>query len=176
MAAEEFARERMLRMRRHARGLRWFVRAGYLDATAALDKAGWERGGGFALDAPVQIEGRDRAERERRLRYGARPPFALDRLQQVHPQQRVYCLPRPRPDGGTALHLTPLELLDRLAARLSWALLLARLDELLPLLCSRCGGEMASSPSSPSRRRYTLPARVWIRPKTLIHIHTSTVT
>jgi len=31
------------------RVLRWFVRAGYLDASDAFDMAGWEHGGGFSL-------------------------------------------------------------------------------------------------------------------------------
>ena len=53
---------------------------------------------------------------ERLLRYCARPPFALDRLQQGHADQLVYRLSKPRLDGCTALRLTPLELIDRLAA------------------------------------------------------------
>ena len=32
--------------------------------------------------------------------------------------------------------------IHRRAARYAWALLLARIDEVLPLLCPRCGGEM----------------------------------
>ena len=44
--------------------------------------AGWDHGGGFSLDAAVRIEGRDRAGLERLLRYCARPPFALERLEQ----------------------------------------------------------------------------------------------
>jgi len=51
--------------------LRWFVRAGYLEPSDAQDMAGWEHGGGFSLDASVRIEGRDRAGRERLLRYCA---------------------------------------------------------------------------------------------------------
>ncbi|MBL8407102.1 MAG: hypothetical protein ABTS16_23770 [Candidatus Accumulibacter phosphatis] len=34
------------------------------------------------------------------------------------------------------------EALLRRAARYVWALLLARIDEVLPLVCPRCGGEM----------------------------------
>jgi len=60
--------------------LRWFVRHGTLDATDALDMAGWEHGGGFSLDASVRIEALDRAGLERLLRYCARGPLALDRL------------------------------------------------------------------------------------------------
>ena len=51
------------------------------------------------------------------LRYCARPLFASERLDWLEPDQRlVYHLPKPRPDGQTALSLTPLEFLDHLAA------------------------------------------------------------
>ena len=46
----------------------------------------------------------------------ARPPFALERLEQVGHNQLVYRFPKPQPDGSTQLRLTPLELLERLAA------------------------------------------------------------
>ena len=41
-------------------------------------------------------------------------PSLWTRLQQVNPEQLVYRLSKPRPDGGTALHPTPLELIARL--------------------------------------------------------------
>ena len=99
-----------------AQVLRWFARAGHLDQTDARDMAGWHHGGGFSLDAAVRIEGSDRAGLERLLRYCARPPFALERLEQVGHNQLVYRSPKPQPDGSTQLRLTPLELIDRLAA------------------------------------------------------------
>ncbi len=34
------------------------------------------------------------------------------------------------------------EAIHRRAARTTWALLLARIDEVFPLVCPRCGGEM----------------------------------
>ena len=66
------------------------------------------------------IPGRDRAGLERLLRYCARPPFALERLEANGYGARggeriVYRLPHPAPDGTTALSLTPLEFLERLA-------------------------------------------------------------
>jgi hypothetical protein len=180
-----------------ARVLCWFARAGHLDPADARDMAGWDHGGGFSLDASVRIDGADRAGLERLLRYCARPPFALERLEQLAHDQIVYRLPRPQPDGRTELRLTPLELIERLAAlippprihrhryhgvlapnapqraqvtalarpatpppsaplpagdpaqhaqrspaRILWALLLARIYEILPLRCMRCGGEM----------------------------------
>ena len=78
--------------------------------------AGWHHGGGFSLDASVRIDGADRAGLERLLRYCARPPFALERLEQVRHDQLVYHFPKPQPDGSTQLRLTPLELIERLAA------------------------------------------------------------
>jgi hypothetical protein len=99
-----------------ARVLRWFARAGTLDPADAQDMAGWHHGGGFSLDASIRIEGPDRAGLERLLRYCARPPFALERLEQVADNQLVYRFPKPQPDGSTQLRLTPLELIERLAA------------------------------------------------------------
>ena len=64
-----------------ARVLRWFARAGTLERADARDMAGWHHGGGFSLDAAVRIEAADRAGLERLLRYCARPPFALERLE-----------------------------------------------------------------------------------------------
>ena len=78
--------------------------------------AGWEHGGGFSVDAAVRIEGNDRAGLERLLRYCARPPFALEHLQQRDAGHLVYHCPKPRPDGPRDLVLTPLELIDRIAA------------------------------------------------------------
>jgi len=175
-----------------ARVLRWFARAGHLDPADARDMARWDHGGGFSLDASVRIEGQDRAGLERLLRYCARPPFALERLEQLAHDQLVYRSPEPQPDGTTQRRLTPLELIERLAAlippprlhrhryhgvlapnasqrvqvialarqlpppmpnaahrshaparspaRILWAVLLARIYEIFPLLCPDCGG------------------------------------
>ena len=43
------------------RVLRWFVRAGHLDAAEARDMARWRHAGGFSLEAAVRIEAEDRA-------------------------------------------------------------------------------------------------------------------
>jgi Putative transposase len=64
----------------------------------------------------IHLAGMRRRGRERLLRYRARPPFALERLQQIGDNQLFYRLPQPRPDGSTQLRLTPLELIERLAA------------------------------------------------------------
>ena len=77
--------------------------------------AGWDPRRGFSLDASVRVDGHDRAGLERLLRYGARPPFALERLELLPEGQIVYRFPKPQPDGTTQVRLTPLERIDRLA-------------------------------------------------------------
>ncbi|AUB85154.1 transposase [Candidatus Thiodictyon syntrophicum] len=97
------------------RVLRWFSRRGLLDPDDARDMLTWDNSG-FSLDASVCIAGDDRAGLERLLRYCARPPFALERIEQVSEDRIVYRLPEPQRDGRTALSLSPLELIDHLAA------------------------------------------------------------
>ena len=133
---------------------------------------------GEPVPGDVEREFRHRpAGGERLLRYCARPPFALERLQQRDAEHLLYAASKPGPgDCGPQL-LTPLQLIDRLAAlappprvhrhryygvlaaagathpappadepihrraaRYAWVLLLARIDEMLPLRCSKCGG------------------------------------
>lgn len=115
--AEVLARTVQLRV------LRWFVRRGLLDPSAAADMRTWRGTGGFSVDGSVRIEGEDRAGLERLVRYGARGPLALERLHApaglaalTSPEARsVYRLPEPDMHGREVLRLTPLELLDRLA-------------------------------------------------------------
>jgi hypothetical protein len=78
----------------------------------------WDRGSGFSVDATVRVEAADRAGLERLLRYCARGPLALERLERDpdDPERLLYHLPKPTVDGRVALSLTPLELIDRLAA------------------------------------------------------------
>ncbi len=54
--------------------------------------------------------------RWRLLRYCARPPFALDRLRALDPERLLYDGAKPGPGGSGPLRLTPLQLIDRLAA------------------------------------------------------------
>ena len=93
------------------------VRHGLLEPHDARDMLGWEHGGGFSLDGSVRIEATDRVGLERLIRYCARPPFALSRLHLVDDRsdQILYALPKPDRAGRTALRLSALELLDRLA-------------------------------------------------------------
>jgi hypothetical protein len=96
--------------------LRAFVRRGLIGKNDAGVMGGWEHGGGFSVDASVCIGGDDRAGMERLLRYCARPPFALEHLQQLDAEHLIYHSPKPRLDGSSDLVLTPLELIDKIAA------------------------------------------------------------
>jgi hypothetical protein len=100
-----------------SRVLRHVQRHGLLEPHDAEDMLTWDHGGGFSLDASVRIEATDRAGLERLIRYCARPPFALERLHLVvgRSDQILYLLPKPDPAGRTALRLSALEFLDRLA-------------------------------------------------------------
>ena len=78
---------------------------------ARSTRLGWQATEGFSIDA-VHIAAPDRAGLERLLRYCARPPFGLERLEATGSgatggERIVYRLPRPAPGGGTALSLTP---------------------------------------------------------------------
>ena len=122
------------------RVIRWFRRAGLLDAAAAADMLAWENSG-FSVDASVRITLLDRdvpsyvRSLEHLLRYCARPPFALERLSVIRgPDGRIarirYVLPRhkaaswvgpgrtrksTRPGTSGVVELSPFEFLDRLA-------------------------------------------------------------
>ena len=97
------------------RVLRWFARSGLIEPDDVREMLAWENSG-FSLDAAVRVGAHDRAGLERLLRYCARPPFALERLELIGAERVVYRLPKPQRGGSTALILTPLELIDHLAA------------------------------------------------------------
>lgn len=71
---------------------------------------------GFNLHASVAIAADDDQSRERLMRYGARPPLALERLRRLPDGRVAYRTKKFR--DGRAKHrvMTPLELLARLAA------------------------------------------------------------
>jgi hypothetical protein len=96
--------------------LRALTRRGVLEPEDAETMANWAHGGGFSLDASVRIEGADRPGLERLLRYCARPAFALERLREIDAEHLVYESIKPGPGGSISLMLTPLELIERLAA------------------------------------------------------------
>ena len=71
---------------------------------------------GFNLHASVAVAADDDLGRERLMRYGARPPLALDRLRQLPGGRIAYRIKALR-DGRTKHRvMTPLEFLARLAA------------------------------------------------------------
>jgi hypothetical protein len=102
--------------------LRAFVGRGLLESFDAKEMLGYQHSG-FSVDAGVCIEGHDRAALERLLRYCARPPFACERLRKEGATLVYRCAKQhsePNSDKrGTRvdeLQLTPLELIDRIAA------------------------------------------------------------
>jgi hypothetical protein len=52
------------------------------------------------VDASVRIRENDRAGLERLLRYCARPPFALEHLQQLDAEHLIYHSPKQGMDGA----------------------------------------------------------------------------
>lgn len=104
------------------RNLRAFVARGLLESCDAKDMLAYQHSG-FSVDAGVCIEAHDRAALERLLRYCARPPFAMERLRKEGAALVYRCAKQcsePSSDkrGAKAdeLTLTPLELIDRIAA------------------------------------------------------------
>jgi hypothetical protein len=102
--------------------LRAFVGRGLLESFDAQEMLGYQHSG-FSVDAGVCIEAHDRAALERLLRYCARPPFAMDRLRKEGKDLVYRCAKQhsePSSDKRGAkvdeLHLTPVELIDRIAA------------------------------------------------------------
>jgi hypothetical protein len=102
--------------------LRAFVGRGLLESVDAKEMLAYQHSG-FSVNAGVCIEAHDRAALERLLRYCARPPFAMDRLRKegtalVYRCAKQHSEPASDKRGARAdeLHLTPLELIDRIAA------------------------------------------------------------
>ncbi|GAB4216364.1 MAG: hypothetical protein Fur007_16180 [Rhodoferax sp.] len=102
--------------------LRAFVGRSLLESFEAKEMLAYQHSG-FSVHAGVCIEAYDRAALERLLRYCARQPFATDRLRKegaalVYRCAKQYSEPTSDKRGARAdeLHLTPLELFDRIAA------------------------------------------------------------
>jgi len=102
--------------------LRAFVARGLLHKCDAKDMLAYQHSG-FSVDAGVCIKAHDRAALERLLRYCARPPFSMERLRKEGSKLVYRCAKQrsePTSDkrGAKAdeLRLTPLELIDRIAA------------------------------------------------------------
>ena len=102
--------------------LRAFVGRGLLESCDAKDMLAYQHSG-FSVDAGVCIEADDRAALERLLRYCARPPFAMDRLRKEGAALVYRCAKQHSEPGSDKrgakvdeLRLTPLELIERIAA------------------------------------------------------------
>ena len=102
--------------------LRAFVGRGLLESFEAKDMLAYQHSG-FSVDAGVCIEAHDRAALERLLRYCARPPFAMERLRKEGAALVYRCAKQhseltsdKRGAKVDELMLTPLELIDRIAA------------------------------------------------------------
>jgi len=102
--------------------LRGFVARGLLEKVDAKDMLAYQHSG-FSVDAGVCIQAHDRAALERLLRYCARPPFAMDRLRKEGAELVYRCAKQHSEPGSDKrgakadeLHLTPLELIDHIAA------------------------------------------------------------
>ncbi len=105
--------------------LRAFVGRGLLGGFEAQEMLAY-RHSGFSVDTSVCIAAHDRAGLERLLRYCARPPFACARLRKAG-SELVYRCAKQHSEPGSKPHnkrgakvdeitLTPLELIDRMAA------------------------------------------------------------
>jgi hypothetical protein len=97
------------------RVLRWFARSGLIEPDDVHEMLAWENSG-FSLDAAVRVGAYDRAGVERLLRFCARPPFSLERLELLDAERADYQLPKRQRNRVTALTLTARDLIDHLAA------------------------------------------------------------
>src|SRR5207253_10990510 len=71
---------------------------------------------GFSLHANTAVPAHRRDQLERLIRYTARGAVALERLQEDANGDLVYTFTKPWSDGTTGITLSPLELLEKLAA------------------------------------------------------------
>jgi hypothetical protein len=71
---------------------------------------------GFNVHAGTTVMTGDREGLERLCRYGARPPFSLERLSILEGGRVAYRLRKPRRNGATHLVMTPVQCLARIAA------------------------------------------------------------
>ena len=72
--------------------------------------------GGFSLHANTHVPAHRRDQLERLIRYTARGAVSLERLAEAANGDLVYSFTKPWSDGTTGIKLSPLELLEKLAA------------------------------------------------------------
>ena len=71
---------------------------------------------GFSLHAATRVEARNRTSLEQLCRYVARPPLVAGCLPPIDDERISFALKTPWSDGTTHLVLSPLELIEELAA------------------------------------------------------------
>lgn len=71
---------------------------------------------GFSLHAATTVDAHDHAGRERLCRYVNRPPLAYGRLQHLDAERLSFSLKTPWEDGTHQIVVSPLELIEKLAA------------------------------------------------------------
>lgn len=138
--------------------LRAFVGRGLLEGFEAKEMLGYKHSG-FSVDTSVCIAAHDRAGLERLLRYCARPPLALERLRKAGSELVYRCAKQHSEPGSTDAGEGALGVSNPLPtqtessqstqpaspkrpAHYLWAVLMARIYEVFPLVCSVCGGQM----------------------------------
>jgi hypothetical protein len=92
------------------------MKAGFLGNLTTLTGPRCARVHGFSLHANTQIPAHRRDQLERLLRYTGRGAMSLERLQEDVNGDLVYTFTHPWSDGTTGITLSPLELLEKLAA------------------------------------------------------------
>jgi hypothetical protein len=89
---------------------------GYEGERPALTGARCASVHGFSLHANVSVPAHRRDQLERLIRYTARGAVSLERLEEDANGDLLYTFTRPWSDGTTGIKLSPLELLEKLAA------------------------------------------------------------
>ena len=129
--------------------LRAFVGRNLLESFEAQEMLGYKHSG-FSVDTSVCIAAHDRSGLERLLRYCARPAFALERLRKAGDtaQPESGGVPATVDAMGVATVGVPSQpepaqpMQPKRPAHILWAVLIARIYEVFPLLCPICGGQM----------------------------------
>ncbi len=127
--------------------LRAFVGRGLLESFEAKEMLGY-RHSGFSVDTSVRIAALVPPPRTHRHRYyGALAPnsplrAAVTALAQAAPSQPVKVPAEPATAGCDVLTQSEPAPFRRSAAHYLWAVLIARIYEVFPPLCSLCGGQM----------------------------------
>jgi hypothetical protein len=89
---------------------------GYEDESPTLSGPRCASVNGFSLHANTHIPAHRRDQWERLIHYTARGAVSLERLEQDAPGDLIYTFTKPWSDGTTGIKLSPVELLEKLAA------------------------------------------------------------